>query len=170
MPVLDLMRFVTGLLVVLGSGFISGVVCKRYGVPLLVGYLIIGSVVGSGGFGLVVDQGHELESLAEAGALLLLFAVGIEFSLDELVHLSRYFLVGGAVQMLLVTVPLVAVARWAGFTWGAAILAGSAGALSSTVLVFRSLSELGQTASPHGKRRPSVPRAAFSHSSRVGRS
>jgi CPA2 family monovalent cation:H+ antiporter-2 len=148
----DLVPLIRNLLLVLGAGFLSGVLCKRFSVPLLVGYLVIGSVVGSGGLGLVVDQGQELHWLAEMGALLLLFAVGIEFSLDELIHSSRYFLVGGSVQMLLVAVPLVAVARLSGFSWGAAVLAGSAGALSSTVLVFRSLSEIGQTASPHGKR------------------
>lgn len=149
---LNLARLIADLLVILGAGLLSGLLCKRFGVSLLVGYLVVGSLLGSGGFGLVQENRHELELLAEAGALLLLFAVGIEFSVDELVKLLRYFFVGGTIQMLLVAVPLFGTALAYGMSWPAALLAGTAGALSSTVLVFRALGELGQTATEHGRR------------------
>jgi len=68
-------KFVVDLLVVLFSGLLSGVLCKRAEVSLLVGYLIIGAVIGEGGLGLVSQGHHELEFLARAGALLLLFSV-----------------------------------------------------------------------------------------------
>lgn len=152
MPEIEVTHMFADLLVTLGAGLVSGAICKRLGVSLLVGYLLVGSVVGSGGLNLVRGGSAELELLAEAGALLLLFAVGIEFSLEELLKLLRYLIVGGAVQMLLVSIPLAMVARYYGFSWSGALLAGSAGALSSTVLVFRALSELGQTAAPHGRR------------------
>lgn len=144
--------FVVDLLIVLAAGLLSGLVCKRIGVSLLVGYLIVGAIIGNGALSLVTQEDHELEYLARAGALLLLFSVGIEFSLEELVRLSRYFLIGGAVQILLVAVPLTAACLAFGMSWNAAILAGFAGALSSTVLVFKALSEWGQTAAPHGRR------------------
>ena len=149
---LNLTQLVVDLLVILGAGLFSGLLCKRYGVSLLVGYLIVGSILGKGGLRLVDVDSHELEILAEAGVLLLLFAVGIEFSVDEIMKLWRFFLMGGVVQLLLVAVPLTFAAHWAGLTWSGAMLAGAAGALSSTVLVFRALSELGQSASPHGRR------------------
>ncbi len=149
MPEGAVVPIVGDLLIILTAGLVAGLICRRLGVSLLIGYLVVGSVIG--GLGLVNDESPDLPHLAEAGALLLLFAVGIEFSPGELKRLGRFFLVGGPLQMLLVAVPLVLVTRLFGFSWNAAILAGSAGALSSTVLVFRSLVELGQTATPHGR-------------------
>ncbi len=82
----------------------------------------------------------------------MLFSIGIEFSLEELVRSNRYILIGGSVQMVLVAVPLTLTCMAFGMTWNAAVLAGSAGALSSTILVFKALAEWGQTATPHGRR------------------
>ncbi|MCA9202405.1 MAG: cation:proton antiporter [Planctomycetales bacterium] len=140
------------LLIILAAGTLSGMVCKRLGISLLVGYLVVGSLIGRGGLGLVGDATHELELFAEAGALLLLFSIGIEFSLDELSKLRRFFFVAGFTQMVLVALPLAAAARWAGLSTNAAWLAGAGGALSSTVLVFRALAEGGQAGSGPGRR------------------
>ncbi len=148
----DVSRFVSVLLIVLSAGLIAGTLCKRLGVSLLVGYLVVGALLGSGVLGLVSQHDHELEYMARAGALLLLFSVGIEFSLEELVRMSRYFLVGGSVQMLLVAIPLTLLCFGFGMSWNAAVLIGSAAALSSTVLVFKALAEWGQTATQHGRR------------------
>jgi CPA2 family monovalent cation:H+ antiporter-2 len=156
MDSISLSQLVADLLVVLAAGFVSGALCKRMGVSLLVGYLVVGAVIGNGGLGFVSQENHELEYLARAGALLLLFSVGIEFSLEELLRLSRYFFAGGAVQMLLVTVPLTIAGLVYGLTWKPALLAGAAGALSSTILVFKALAEWGQTATPHGRRAISI--------------
>ncbi len=145
-------QLVADLLIVLAAGFLSGALCKRMGVSLLVGYLIVGAVIGEGGLGIVSQENRELEFLARAGALFLLFSIGIEFSIEELQRLSRFFLVGGAVQMLLVTVPLSIVCLLMGMTWRPALLAGAAGALSSTILVFKALAEWGQTTTPSGRR------------------
>ncbi len=149
---LEIPLIVSNLLIVLVAGFLAGAICKRWGVSLLVGYLIVGALIGSGALGLVTQENNELEFLARAGALLLLFAVGLEFSLEELVRMRRFFLIGGAVQMLLVAGPLILTCLAFGLTWNAAILAGFAGALSSTVLVFKALTEWGHVATPHGRR------------------
>jgi CPA2 family monovalent cation:H+ antiporter-2 len=101
---------------------------------------------------LVAGEKGQLKYLAEAGALLLLFAIGIEFSLGELLRMSRFFFLGGSVQMLLVAGPVVGVCLLLGVTWNRAVLIGPAVAFSSTVLVFRALEEWGQAASPHGRR------------------
>ncbi len=149
---LAISTFVADLLIVLTAGFLSGIACKRLGVSLLLGYLVVGAVIGEGGLGFVSQENHELEYLARAGALFLLFAVGIEFSLEVLFRLSRFFFVGGVVQMVLVAAPLALVCRACGMSWPASFLAATAGALSSTVLVFKALTEWGQTATPHGRR------------------
>lgn len=149
---MDFSSIILDLLVVLAAGWVAGTICRKLDTSLLVGYLLVGALIGAGGFGLVQQERHDLEYFAEAGALLLLFAVGIEFSLDELVRLSRFFFVGGALQMLLVSVPLTLAARSVGIPWAGAVLAGAAGALSSTVLVFRALVELGYASTGTGKR------------------
>lgn len=149
---MELQEFINNLLIVVVAGLVAGALCKRFGLSLLVGYMVVGAMIGGGVLGLVRQESHELEYLARAGALLLLFSVGIEFSLQELIRLSRYFLVGGAVQMLLVAIPLLPVCLAFGLSWNGAILASAAGALSSTVLVFKSLAEWGQSTSPHGRR------------------
>ena len=149
---MEIAHLAVELLTVLAAGLAAGIVCRWLGASLLIGYLMAGTMIGPGVMNLLQAQRHEMEILAETGALLLLFSVGIEFSLGELLKLSRYVLIGGGVQMVLVAAPLIAVTRWLGWTWPAALLAGSAGALSSTVLVFRALHEVGQAATPHGRR------------------
>ena len=145
-------QLVRDLLIVLSAGLLSGLACKRLGVSMLVGYLVVGGLIGQGGLGLVSQHSHELEYLARTGALLLLFAIGIEFSIDELARLSRFALLGGLVQMLLVAAPTTAVYLWFAVPLGPAVLFGAAIAFSSTVLVFRALAEWGQTTTPHGRR------------------
>lgn len=139
-------------LIVLTAGLVAGAICKRLGASLLVGYLLVGALIGRGGIGLVTQENHELEQLASGGALLLLFALGIEFSMHELRRLSKYFWLGGLVQMLLVAVPITIVCRVLGSSWQSAFLLAAAGALSSTVLVFKTLSEQGDSATKYGRR------------------
>lgn len=119
----------------------------------MVGYLLAGALIGGGGgLGLVGDESEALEGVATVGALLLLFSIGIEFSLEELIGLGRNFVVGGLTQMLLSAVPVALIAHWFGMSWQAAMLVGGAAALSSTVLVFRGLAEMGQLESRPGRR------------------
>ncbi|MDA8697315.1 cation:proton antiporter [Rhodopirellula sp.] len=142
----------TDFLAVLIGGLVAGIICKRTGVSMLVGYLLIGAFIGQGCLGLVSQDDHELELMASAGALLLLFAVGLEFSIEQLVRLRKFIFLGGAFQMTLVIVPVYFVARLAGFSWAASCLLGASASLSSTILVFKALNEWGQAATPHGRR------------------
>ncbi|MEA1949741.1 MAG: cation:proton antiporter, partial [Planctomycetota bacterium] len=143
---------VQDLFIILTAGLILGVIAKRLGFSMLVGYLLAGALIGRGGIGLVAGNTAEIEHIAEVGVLLLLFSIGIEFSLEELLRLSRHFFVGGSIQMLLVAAPVAAICSLMYVPWPTALLIASATALSSTVLVFRALSEWGETASPQGRR------------------
>ena len=145
-------RIVVELLAVLAVGLVAGAVCRRIGVSMLVGYLVSGAVLGSALPELLSRDTHELEYLAEAGVLLLLFSIGIEFSLADLLRIARPLLVGGSAQFALVAVPVALVGMLLGLSWQAAVLLGAACAFSSTVLVFKVLDEWGQTTSPHGRR------------------
>ncbi len=140
------------LLIILVSGFLAGLFCRFLKVPMLVGYIAVGALVGTGGFGWVGDQHHEIEYLAEAGALLLLFSIGLEFSLKELSSLGRHIVLGGTVQMMMVALPVACFGSAAGLPWRSSMFLGLSIALSSTVLVFKSLAEYGQTSSLGGRR------------------
>ncbi|HUT11454.1 MAG TPA: cation:proton antiporter [Thermoguttaceae bacterium] len=147
-----IVKFIYDLLIILAAGLAAGMICKRLGTSMLIGFLLAGAAIGHGGLGLVAEDGQEIEYLARVGALLLLFAIGIEFSLEELVRLSRPFFVGGSMQMVLIAAPVAAACVCFGVPWPTALLIASATALSSTVLVFRALTEWGETASPAGRR------------------
>lgn len=141
------------LLIILATGLAAGVICRRLNASLMVGYLLAGALIGGGGgLGLVGDESEALEGVATVGALLLLFSIGIEFSLEELIGLGRNFVVGGVTQMVLSAVPVALISHSFGMSWQASMLVGAAAALSSTVLVFRGLAELGQLESRPGRR------------------
>lgn len=153
---MDVASLIRELMIVVVAGAVSATICRKLGVSLLAGYLLVGAVVGHGGLSLLEHPLHETELIAEAGALFLLFSVGIEFSFGELRKLGRFFLVAGSIQMVLVAAPLTVAARAMGLSPNAALLAACAGALSSTVLVFRALSERGEMETGSGKRAISV--------------
>lgn len=149
-------HMVIDLLVILLAGLAAGIICKRIGASVLAGYLVVGAVLGHGGTGLIVSESLQIQSLAQAGVLFLLFSIGLEFSLHELSRTSRFFFVGGGLQMTLVAAPVMLAGRYFGLPWGPAALVGAAAALSSTVLVYKALEEFGQTETPHGRRAISI--------------
>ncbi len=140
------------LLIILAAGLLAGIVCRLISVSVLIGYLLVGTLLGQGLLGWVSGEQHQLEQFAEVGVFLLLFTIGLEFSLDDLPQLGRFFLVGGALQMALVAVPVTCGLLWLGYGWQAAGLIAAAISFSSTVLVFKALSEWGQAEQPHGQR------------------
>jgi monovalent cation:H+ antiporter-2, CPA2 family len=150
---MDATALARDLVLILSAGFMAGAICKRLGASLLAGYLVAGAILGKGMLGLLGVETHEFENLAHIGALLLLFAIGIEFTLEEIARMSRFFVLGGSVQMLLVGAPVTAFCMtWGELDWRPALLIGWAVAFSSTVLVFKALAEQGATATPHGRR------------------
>jgi len=140
------------LLVILTAGLVARIVGKRLRVPVLIGYILVGVLIGAGGLGLIHEQSHDIEKLAEAGVFLLLFAIGLEFSLDELLRLGRHLVVGGSVQMALVAAPAAGILLAYGLDWQSAVLLSFAVAFSSTVLVFKTLADWGRTSTPAGRR------------------
>lgn len=140
------------LLVLLAAGLIASLVCRRLRFPVLIGYILVGVLIGADGLGLIQEENHTIQQFAEAGVFLLLFAIGLEFSLDELLGLGRHLLVGGCVQMLLVAIPVGGTLVACGLDWRSAALLGAAGAFSSTVLVFKTLAEWGRTSAADGRR------------------
>ncbi|MGI9429697.1 MAG: cation:proton antiporter [Bythopirellula sp.] len=145
-------KLIYDLLIILAAGLLAAIVCRRLRVSVLVGYLVIGALIGESALGWIVDKQHEIEYLAELGVFLLLFSIGIEFSLEELLDLGRHLLVGGSVQMLLVALPVAGTMLAFGLPWRSALLIAAATSFSSTVLIFKALSEQGQLGLAHGRR------------------
>ena len=148
--------FIDELLIVLTTGLLAGYLCRQLSLPPLMGYLALGSVVGDGMLGLISADVGEIAHLAELGVFFLLFSIGLELSIEELQKMGRRLLIGGSLQMLLVAAPVAAVLIARSWDVRAALLVACAMAFSSTVLVFRSLSELGQTSTALGRKAISI--------------
>jgi CPA2 family monovalent cation:H+ antiporter-2 len=115
----------------------------------IVGYLITGVLIGPSVLGFVKDQ-LLIETLAEVGVILLLFTIGIEFSLKELIRLKKLILLGGGLQVILTTATVTVIALMFGQSTGLSIFLGFLVALSSTAIVLKILSERGEVESPYG--------------------
>lgn len=125
----------------------ASTLCRWLRVSSLIGYLLVGLVIGQGGFGFVVDANHEIEHLAELGVFLLLFAIGLEFSLDDLRRLGKSMLIGGSIQMSLVAIPVRILAP----SEAASEMIGLYGASATTCLIpgTYSVNTLGTSSSCH---------------------
>ena len=134
------------------AGVSLGVVLlfQRLRLPALTAFIVTGMVIGPGGLGLVTDP-ELVRTLAEIGVVLLLFTVGLEFSIADLRALGRRPLVAGVLQVLLV-VAIVAGALLAfGLHPARALFFGLLASLSSTAVVFKLLSDRGEMFAPHGR-------------------
>jgi monovalent cation:H+ antiporter-2, CPA2 family len=128
---------------ILVAALLGGLVAQRLKLPLVLGYILAGVVVGPNTGGPTVGAIHEIELLAEIGVALLLFTIGLHFSLDELAPVRRVALVGTAAQMALTVAFGYGLGRVLGFGWQEAAWFGALLSLSSTAVVLKSLSEQG---------------------------
>jgi len=124
--------------------------CNRLRIPTIVGFLITGILCGPHSLGLISGV-VEVQTLANVGIILLLFIVGMEFSLKRLVHYKRFFLAGGLLQVLVTGTIVFAVAQSIGRPMGESFFLGCLIALSSTAIVLRVLEERGESLTAQGK-------------------
>jgi len=124
----------------LGLAFIFGALANRFRIPPLVGYLIAGVLVGPNTPGFVADQSLALE-LAEIGVILLMFGVGLHFSLRDLLSVKAIAVPGAVVQIAFATVLGVALSWMLGWNIGAGLVFGLALSVASTVVLLRALQE-----------------------------
>ena len=142
--------FLTSLSIILGVSALVVFLLHKLKIPSIVGFLVAGVIIGPHGVGLVRDT-HAVEVMAEIGVILLLFTVGIEFSISKLLRMKKAVIVGGGLQVLL-TILLASIASYVA-TGGTrrSILFGFLVALSSTAIVLKMLAEKGETDTPHGR-------------------
>jgi len=139
------------IVVLLAASLVLGALASRLGQSPLVGYLLAGMILGGpGGFGIVHSE-DDIETIAELGVALLLFSLGLEFSWSTLKQLGRKALAAGVLQITLTGIFFSAVSLLLGWEVQEAIGIGAILSLSSTAAVFRILTDLAETDSPHGR-------------------
>ncbi len=118
--------------------------------PALVGFLITGVVIGPHG-GAVITDTIVVERLAEIGVVLLLFTVGLEFSLADILRSGRQFLLGGGLQVLLTIAAVAGIAALFGFPVQQALFFGFLASLSSTAVVLKMYTDRAELDTAHGR-------------------
>lgn len=140
---------ITTIAVSFGLALLMGLIANRLKLPVLVGYLVAGVILGANTPGFVADM--ELSSqLAEIGVILLMFGVGLHFSLNDLLAVRRIALPGAIVQIAVATALGATVAVAWGWNLGASIVFGMALSTASTVVLLRALEQRGVLKSVNG--------------------
>jgi CPA2 family monovalent cation:H+ antiporter-2 len=141
------------LILTLAGGFtaalILGYFTQRAGLSPIVGYLLAGTLVGPHTPGFVANA-EIAEQLAEVGVILLMFGVGLQFHIEELLAVRRVAIPGAIAQSAVATVLGAVIAQWFGWTWSAGIVFGMALAVASTVVLIRVLADHRDLHTPTG--------------------
>ncbi|MFC3325500.1 YbaL family putative K(+) efflux transporter [Mesorhizobium cantuariense] len=124
----------------LGLAFVFGALANRFRIPPLVGYLVAGVLVGPNTPGFVADAGLANE-LAEIGVILLMFGVGLHFSLKDLLSVRAIAVPGAIVQIGFATALGAGLSWMLGWSMGAGLVFGLALSVASTVVLLRALQE-----------------------------
>ncbi|MNZ49363.1 Inner membrane protein YbaL [compost metagenome] len=133
-----------------GLALIFGFLAEKLKLPALVGYLFAGILIGPATPGFVADV--ELAAqLSEIGVMLLMFGVGLHFSLDDLLAVKKIALPGAVVQMSVATLLGMGVATWWGWSLGAALVFGLSLSCASTVVLLKALESRGILDSMNGR-------------------
>jgi CPA2 family monovalent cation:H+ antiporter-2 len=122
----------------------------RAKLPALVGFLITGVLIGPYGAA-VITETRVVERLADVGVVLLLFAVGLEFSIEDILKSSRQFFVGGATQVMLTIAAVAGIAVALHYPLPQAVFFGFLASLSSTAIVLKMYSDRAELDTAHGR-------------------
>ncbi len=135
----------------LGLALVLGFIAARVKLPPLIGYLVAGIIVGPYTPGFVADSAIAMQ-LAEIGVMLLMFGVGLHFSMGDLLSVKRVALPGAVVQMAVATgLGAVVGHLWWGWDWGEALVFGLSLSVASTVVLLKALEARGLLESMNGR-------------------
>ena len=138
------------LVIILAASVLVIFVSHKIKLPPVVGFLLTGILIGPGGFSLVKDT-RTVDVLAEIGVVMLLFMIGLEFTLERLKRIQRNFWVGGGLQVVLTTSAAVLVLVLLQVPAKNAVFYGFLVSLSSTAVVLKILSDRNETDTPQGR-------------------
>jgi CPA2 family monovalent cation:H+ antiporter-2 len=142
--------FLTEVVALVVAGAIIAYICFRFNLVPIVGFLLAGVLIGPNALGIVRNQ-NLVNSSAEVGVILLLFTIGIEFSLEKLARIKRLIFVGGGLQVALASLATMGALAAFGVNWRAGLFTGFLVALSSTAIVLKLLGDRGDTSESQGQ-------------------
>ncbi|MDJ0624646.1 MAG: cation:proton antiporter [Desulfocapsaceae bacterium] len=137
------MGIATDIIILILTAFFCGLLMQRLKQPLILGYVLAGILLGPYTGGLTITEVHDIELLAEIGVALLLFALGLEFSLKDLKPVKHIALIGTPLQMALTIAFGTAIGRIFGWEWSTSLWFGALISLSSTMVILKTLMNQG---------------------------
>jgi CPA2 family monovalent cation:H+ antiporter-2 len=129
---------------------VSLYICHRLKLPAILGFLVTGLVIGPYGLGFI-ESIHQVDVLSEVGVVLLLFTIGIEFSLTDLLRSKRAIFLGGTLQVMLTITATFVIMHFLDMAYNKALFIGFLVALSSTAIVLKTLQDRGELDSAQGR-------------------
>lgn len=137
-------------IILLGFSVVVVLILQRFRLPSILGFLITGIIIGPFGFSLI-ESAEQIEVLSEIGVILLLFVIGMELSIKQLVSIKRTVFFGGSLQVGLTIAITAVVYMLLGFSWNEAVFIGFLISLSSTAIVLKILQDRNEISAPHGR-------------------
>jgi monovalent cation:H+ antiporter-2, CPA2 family len=137
------MGIATDIILLVVAAFFAGLLMQRLGQPLILGYILTGVILGPHTGGLTVSKIHDIELLAEIGVALLLFALGLEFSLKDLKPVKKVALIGTPIQITLTIGLGLGIGQLLGWDWKQSLWFGTLISLSSTMVILKTLMSQG---------------------------
>ncbi|MFQ5987361.1 MAG: cation:proton antiporter [Dehalococcoidia bacterium] len=147
---MDEFSLILNMAVVLGAALAGGLAARFLKQSAIVGYLLAGVVIGPYALGLI-QESDEIRVLATIGVVLLLFTLGVKFSLREMIRVRRVAIGGGIFQLLATTGLGIGVAALLGWSLPEAVTFGFLIAISSTMVVIGMLTQRGELETVHGR-------------------
>ncbi|MCI0349569.1 MAG: cation:proton antiporter, partial [Acidobacteriales bacterium] len=129
----------------------GGLIARRLRQPLILGYVFGGILIGPFTPGPTVSDIHVLELMAEAGVILLMYSIGIEFSFRDLVHVKWVALLGGPLGIVFSMLLGLGVGQLIGWTPAQGLAMGAIISVASTMVLSRQLIDRGELQSTHGR-------------------
>jgi len=137
------MGITTDIIILVVTAFFCGLIMQRIHQPLILGYILAGFILGPYSIRPTITNAHDIELLAEIGVALLLFALGLEFSLKDLKPVKRIALIGTPLQMILTILFGMGASHLLGFDWKTSLWFGALISLSSTMVILKTLMNQG---------------------------
>ena len=137
------MGIATDIILLIVVAFGCGLVLQRLGQPVILGYIAAGIILGPHTGGVTVSNIHDIEKLAEIGVALLLFALGLEFSLKDLKPVKKVALIGTPIQIILTMCLGFGIGKLTGWDWKDSLWIGACISLSRTMVILKTLMNQG---------------------------